>query len=262
MRVTFLGTGTSHGVPQIGCDCAVCRSTDPRNHRLRASILVEDAGTTVMVDATPDARTQILRAGVRRLDAVLLTHAHADHMLGLDDLRTFTSETPLPVWGSVETLADVQRIFPYACTEKPRYPGVPRFALQTIAGGAEFRVGTIACRTATVMHKDMPVFGYIINGTVAYVTDCNLVPPAALAALRGVAVLVLDGLRHRPHIAHFTVAEAVAVAQEVGAPLTLLTHLCHELDHAATEAALPARVRLAYDALQLEVADGAWRVVE
>ena len=262
MRVTFLGTGTSHGVPQIGCDCAVCRSTDPRNKRLRASILVEDADTQVMVDATPDARTQILRAGVRRLDAVLLTHAHADHMLGLDDLRTFTWNAPLPVWGSVDTLADVQRIFPYACTEKPRYPGVPRLALQTIGGDDKFQVGALACRTVTVMHKDMPVWGYIFHGTVGYVTDCNLVPPAALAALRGVTVLVLDGLRHRPHIAHFTVAEAVAVAQQVGAPLTLLTHLCHELDHATTEAALPATVRLAYDGLRLEVTDGAWRVVE
>jgi phosphoribosyl 1,2-cyclic phosphate phosphodiesterase len=262
MRVTFLGTGTSHGVPQIGCDCAVCRSTDPRNQRLRASILVEDAGTTVMVDATPDVRTQVLRSGVRRLDAVLLTHAHADHMLGLDDLRTFTCETPLPVWGSAETLTDVQRIFPYACTEKPRYPGVPRFALQPIADGAQIRVGSLACRTVTVMHKDMPVFGYIFSGTVAYVTDCNHVPPAALAALRGVTVLVLDGLRHRPHIAHFTVAEAVAVAQQVGAPLTLLTHICHDLDHATTEVSLPAGVRLAYDGLRLEVADGAWRVVE
>ncbi len=261
MRVTFLGTGTSHGVPQIGCDCAVCRSTDPRNQRLRAAALFEDAGTAVMVDATPDVRTQVLRAGVRRLDAVLLTHAHADHMLGLDDLRSFSWDAPLPVWGSADTLADVQRIFPYACTEKPRYPGVPRFALQTIADGAEFRVGALVCRPVTVMHKDLPVFGYIMNSTVAYVTDCNLVPPAALAALRGVAVLVLDGLRHRPHIAHFTVAEAVAVAQQVGAKLTLLTHLCHELDHAATEAALPAEVRLAYDGLQLEVADGAWRVL-
>jgi phosphoribosyl 1,2-cyclic phosphate phosphodiesterase len=262
MRVTFLGTGTSHGIPMIGCTCAVCQSPDPRNKRLRPSILVEHDGTSVLVDATPDVRAQVLRVGLRRLDAVLLTHPHADHLLGLDDLRAFTWQTPLPIFGSEATLADVRRVFPYGCTEKPQYIGVPRFDLRRIDTGNEYRIGALCFRAVAVRHHRMTVFGYLVNNDLAYVTDCNLVPPETVAALRGVTVFVLDGLRHRPHIAHFTVAEAVAVAQQVAAPLTLLTHICHELDHATTEAALPAGVRMAYDGLRLEVADGAWRMVD
>jgi phosphoribosyl 1,2-cyclic phosphate phosphodiesterase len=252
MRVTFLGSGTSHGIPQIGCDCAVCRSPDPRNQRLRASLLVETADATVLVDATPDFRTQALQAGLRRVDAVLLTHAHADHVLGLDDLRVFTQERPLPVLGSAETLADVRRIFAYACREKPVWPGVPRFELREIAAGKEFAIGSLRCRAVEAWHHQMSVLGFVFADRLAYLTDCNRVPAPTIAALRGIPILVLDGLRHRAHIAHLTVAEALAVAAAVQPQQTWLTHLCHELDHATTEAALPANTRLAYDGLQLE----------
>ena len=255
MRVTFLGTGTSHGIPRIGCDCAVCRSDDPRNNRLRASILIEHEDTSVLVDATPDFRTQALRANLRRLDAVLLTHAHADHILGLDDMRVFTERTErkMPVYGSAGTVRDVSRMFAYACTEQPAWPSMPSFDLRTVGEQEEFAIGSLRVQALPVLHGRMTVFGFVFNRQFAYLTDCNYVPPETMAALQGVSALVIDGLRHRPHVTHLTVAQAVAVAQETGARRAWLTHLCHDLDHATTEAALPAGVRISYDGLQVEV---------
>lgn len=262
MRVTFLGTGTSHGIPQIGCDCPVCRSADPRNHRLRPSLLVEDQTTTALVDATPDFRAQALRAGLKRLDAVVLTHAHADHVLGLDDLRVFTTGRRLPVFGSAETLSAVARMFPYACVEKPAWQGLPWFATQPVAAGESFPIGGLTCRAVALVHGRMTVFGYVFDNAVAYLTDCNIVPAEAIESLRGIPVLIIDALRHRPHVTHLTVAEALAVRDRVKPRLTLFTHICHELDHATTASQLPAGVTMAYDGLQLEVADGACRLLE
>jgi phosphoribosyl 1,2-cyclic phosphate phosphodiesterase len=253
MRVTFLGTGTSHGIPRIGCDCAVCQSDDFRNKRLRASILVEHEETMVLVDATPDFRQQALRVNLRRLDAVLLTHSHADHILGLDDLRVFTEAGKLPVIGSGSTIADVGRMFPYACTEKPAWRGMPSFELRAVGECDEFVVGNLRVETVPVLHGRMTVLGFVFNRQFAYVTDCNEVLPEAMEVIRGVPLLAIDGLRHRPHVTHLTVARAVAVAQEAGAQQAWLTHLCHELDHAETELALPAGVRVAYDGLQVEL---------
>jgi phosphoribosyl 1,2-cyclic phosphate phosphodiesterase len=252
MRVTFLGTGMSHGVPRIGCNCAVCRSDDPRNKRLRASILVEHDGTTVLVDATPDFRTQALRANLRHLDAVLLTHSHADHMLGLDDLRVFTEAGKLPVFGSAVTVADVARMFSYAVTDTPAWHGMPSLELRTVAEHAVFAVANLRVEAVPVAHGRMTVLGFIFNRQFAYVTDCHYVPAETQAVIRGVPVLAIDGLRHRPHVTHLTVEQAVEIAQTAGARQAWLTHLCHELDHAATEAALPAGVRVAYDGLQVE----------
>ncbi len=258
MRVTFLGTGTSHGIPMIGCDCAVCYSTDPRNHRLRPSILVETPALKLLVDATPDFRLQALRANIRNVDAVLLTHAHADHIFGLDELRAFTERDSrkMPIYASEHSLARIREIFPYACEDKPRWPGLPSFALHLVEPNKDFEIGDLNLRALPVPHGRMTVFGFRLGREFAYLTDCSAVAPEIVEAIGGVTVLVLDGLRHRPHPAHLTVAQAVEVARQVNAKQTLLTHMCHDLDHAATEAALPDGVRLAYDGLVIEVNDG------
>jgi len=264
MRVTFLGTGTSHGIPMIGCDCAVCRSTDPRNHRLRPSIFIENGTANVLVDATPDFRTQALRANIRRVDAVLVTHTHADHVTGLDDLRAFTEREgrKMPVYGSAKSLADIQRMFPYACTEKPAWPGLPSFQLHPIEVDQPFTILGSTFMALPVPHGYMTVYGFRVEHALAYVTDCNAVSDEVVKAVRGVTVLVLDALRHRSHPTHLTVAEAVLVAGQVGAQLTLLTHMCHEVDHGPTEAELPPQVRLAYDGLQIEIENGRWRKID
>ena len=263
MRITFLGTGTSHGIPVIGCDCTVCRSNDPRNGRLRPSVLVEAGQARILIDATPDFRTQALRAGIRQLDAVLLTHTHADHILGLDDLRVFTERAgrAMPVYGSAKSVADIQRMFPYACTDTPAWPSLPRFSMQTVEPNQEFAVGEVKVRTIELPHGRASVMGFVFGNEFAYLTDCNAVAPAIVQSLTGVTVLTLDGLRHRPHPTHLTIETAVTIAGLVGAKLTLLTHLCHEVDHASAERELPATVRIAYDDMQIEVNNGEYQTV-
>lgn len=261
MRVTFLGTGTSYGIPMIGCDCAVCRSDDPRNQRLRPSVLVETGSTRVLVDAPPDFRTQALRAGIRTLDAVLLTHTHADHFFGLDDLRAFTERAgqPMPIYGSAPSLADVKRVFPYACTEKPAWLSLPHFALRTVEPGTTVRIGDLDVRSFELPHGRTTVLGFLFGREFAYLTDCNAVPTAVVQAINGVAALVLDGLRHRPHPTHLTIADAVAVARQANAKRTWLTHMAHDVEHEAAERELPPGVNLAYDGLQIEINDGECR---
>jgi phosphoribosyl 1,2-cyclic phosphate phosphodiesterase len=263
MRVTFLGTGTSHGVPMIGCDCAVCRSDDPRNQRLRPSVLVEDGDARVLIDATPDFRTQALRAGIRHLDAVLVTHTHADHVLGLDDLRAFTERTgrPMPIYSSAKWLAEVERMFPYACTEKPAWESLPRFQLRPIEPGTEFDLAGLHVRSVEVLHGRAKVLGFAFGQEFAYLTDCNAVAPEVVESINGVTVLALDGLRHRPHPTHLTIAAACEIAGQVNARLTLLTHLCHEVEHAETERQLPAAVRIAYDNLQIQVDGNDYQII-
>lgn len=255
MRVTFLGTGTSHGIPMIGCDCAVCRSDNPRNKRLRPSVYIENDGQCLLVDATPDFRTQALRANIRRVDAVLMTHTHADHMFGLDDLRSFGERTgcKMPVYGSPHSIETIQRIFPYACTETPAWPGLPSFELHALQSYQDFEVGGLKLRALPLAHGRMTVYGFLFGREFAYVTDCNIVPAEVVAAIRGVTVLVLDALRYRPHPTHLTIEQARALAEQVDAKLTLFTHLCHEAEHEAVERELPARVRVAYDEMQIEV---------
>ncbi len=254
VRVTFLGTGTSHGVPMIGCDCAVCSSSDPRDNRLRSSIYVEgDDGLCLLVDTTTDLRTQALRANVRRIDAVLYTHAHADHVMGLDELRRFNwmTKRPLPVYGAEHTLDDLRRTFSYVfAPDAPRGGGVPDLRLTPIAGACCFGSTTVA--PVPVRHGWWDVFGYRF-GTFAYLTDCNAIPDASIEALAGVDVLVLDALRHTPHPTHFSLSEAVAMARRIGARQTYFTHIAHELGHAETSAGLPEGMTLAYDGLVLEL---------
>ena len=263
MRVTFLGTGTSHGIPVIGCDCDVCRSGDPHNKRLRPSVLIETGNANILIDATPDFRTQALRAGIRELDAVLLTHTHADHILGLDDLRAVTQRTgrPMPIYGSAKSVADIRRIFPYACTETPAWPSLPSFSLRIVEPNQDFTVGGLKVRALELPHGHASVMGFIFENEFAYLTDCNAVAPTIVQSLKGVTVLTLDGLRHRPHPTHLSIETAATIAGMVGAKLTLLTHLCHEVDHASSEKELPAAVRIAYDDMQIEITHGEYQTV-
>ena len=265
MRVTFLGTGTSHGVPMIGCDCAVCRSDDPRNQRLRPSVYVETETAAVLVDPTPDFRTQALRAGVRRVDAVLLTHFHADHVLGLDDLRAFCRDgRVLPVHGLDHTLETVSRMFPYAFTEVTSDD--PEFEFHVVthrpqSDGATLRFGALTVQPVTLMHGRLPVSGFVFDDAFAYLTDCHEIPDAVIATVAGVACLTIDALRYRPHPTHLTVDQAVAITQRIQPGTAFLTHLCHEVDHGPAEAALPAPIRIAHDTMVLEIVDGQTRVV-
>jgi len=252
MEILFLGTGTSHGVPMIGCDCVVCRSDDPRDNRLRPSIYITgDNGTQVLIDTTPDLRQQCLRERITRVDAVVYTHAHADHTLGFDELRRFNHLTkrPVPVFGDSATLDALRRTFSYAFEKGAASGGgVPDASLTVIDG--PFAVGELRLQPLTVYHGSTPVLGFRIGG-FAYLTDCNAVPEETMALLGGLDVLVLDALRHRPHHTHYSLSEAVAVAQRVGARSTLFTHMCHDLGHAATCAALPEGLSLAYDGLRI-----------
>ncbi len=253
MRVTFLGSGTSHGVPMIGCGCAVCRSTDPRDNRLRPSILIEPGdGGVLLVDTAPDFRTQALRYGVVRVDAVLFTHPHADHILGLDETRRFNTlqGCAIPCYGDPATIAEVRRVFAYAFESRQEGGGVPRLELRPVTG--PFGVGRTVVTPVPVMHGELPIYGYRV-GAFAYLTDCSAVPDSSWPLLEGVRTLVIDALRHRPHPTHFTVAQAIEVAARVGAERTLLTHIAHDLGHAETSVRLPPGVELAYDGLIVEV---------
>jgi phosphoribosyl 1,2-cyclic phosphate phosphodiesterase len=255
VRVRFLGTGTSHGVPMIGCDCEVCRSTDPRDTRSRPSIALEwDDGFRVLVDTTPDLRAQALRFDLRRVDAILFTHAHADHVMGLDEVRRYNmiSKSPMPVFGDARTLREVRRTFAYIFeSDAPKGGGVPDLRLFPIAG--PFCLGPGVVQPVPIQHGPWEILGFRV-GAFAYLTDCSGIPDASMTLLTGLDCLVLDALRRRPHPTHFTLEQSIVMARRIGARRTFFTHMAHDLGHEATCAALPAGMALAHDGLLLEVA--------
>jgi phosphoribosyl 1,2-cyclic phosphate phosphodiesterase len=253
MRVTVLGSGTSHGVPMIGCDCAVCTSDDPRDKRTRTSIHVETAGQSILVDTSPELRVQCLARGIRRVDAVLFTHHHADHVTGLDDLRRFNylMGKPLDCYASAATLDVLRMMFSYAFVEMPEYVSTkPELNLVEIT--APVQIGEARVTPIPLMHGQMPVLGFRF-GDFAYCTDCSFIPETSFALLDGLKALILDGLRHRPHATHFNLAQAIEAAQRIGAQETYFTHIAHELGHQATNAALPEGMALAYDGQVIEI---------
>lgn len=260
MKLTFLGTGTSFGVPQIGCDCAVCRSTDPRDKRTRVGALVEDGGTAVLIDTPTELRLQLVSCDVRRVDAVLFTHDHADHTHGLDDIRVLSEKRggPLPVYGPAETLRSLALKFPYIFDPAIRpLPGTtkPEGMARALEAGRATRIGPFDVIPFVVPHGPTTVFGYRI-GPLGYVTDAKQLPDEACEILTrdgGVQVLVLNALLRHEHPTHLSLDQAVATARRIGAARTYLTHLTHESSHAALEAELPPGVHPAFDGLQVSV---------
>lgn len=251
VRVTMLGSGTSTGVPVIGCTCAVCVSGSPRNQRWRPGLKIEFGGGVALVDTSTDLRAQALRFGLPRLDAVVFTHAHADHILGLDEVRIFNFRQggAIPCFGSRPTLAAIRRAFAYVFEQGQEGGGKPQLELIEVSG--PFEVLGLSWTPVPVWHGDLEVLGYRI-GSFAYVTDCSLIPEASYELLDGVEILILDALRYRPHPTHFSVEEAVAAASRIGADRTILTHLAHEVDHDAPQSPLPPGVEFGYDGLTLD----------
>lgn len=254
MRLTFLGTGTSMGVPVIGCRCAVCASPDPRNKRLRTSALLEVDGLNLLFDAGPDLRQQAIAVGLARLDAVLLTHAHADHIAGLDDLRplNFVQRASIPLYGTARTLAAVRERFGYAFINTSEGSSRPSLDLMEIDSTTAFQIGSIKVTPFEVQHGTWTITGFRI-GDLGYVTDASAIPPASLAHLRDLDVLVLNALRLAPHPTHFSLAQAVELIEELRPRRALLVHMTHDMDHETINAMLPENVRLAYDGQIVEV---------
>ncbi len=257
MEVIFLGTGTSQGVPMIACECPVCTSPDPRNRRTRASIHVVMDGLHVQVDAAPELRLQCVRERIARTDFFILTHGHADHIAGMDDLRRFCDllgGTALPVYATEEGMGRVLAMYPYAMAERPIAKGYAAFKLIDMPAMLDLPQGSI--QSTLLPHGGLNTLGLIFTERssgkkFAYYTDCKRVPREAVELARGADAVVLDGLRPLPHPTHMSIDEAIAVAHEIGGRRTWLTHLTHLSDHAALEASLPAGIAVSYDGLRL-----------
>ena len=255
MKITLLGTGTSHGIPVMGCQCKVCQSADPRDKRLRTTALVETDSTCVLIDCGPDFRQQMLSIGMARdIDGCLITHEHYDHVGGIDDLRPFSYRQKLTLYADDYAATHLEQRLPY-CLVRNVYPGVPQLELKRIAPLDHFQIGDIPVTALKVMHGDLPILGYRL-GDMAFITDMKTMPEEEWELLKGVKLLIVNALRFKPHRTHQSIEEAIEFAQRVGAQETYLTHMCHDAGlHAETDAALPAGIHLAYDGLCLELLD-------
>jgi phosphoribosyl 1,2-cyclic phosphate phosphodiesterase len=252
LSITVLGSGTSSGVPLIGCSCPVCTSTDPRNQRTRCSVLLGFRDANILIDTAPDLRQQVLREQVTQIDAVLYTHAHADHIHGIDDLRPFNPAGggTLPVYADALTLEVIRRAFGYIFSDDEGMGYRPRLTTKLIDG--PLSVCGLPITPLLLQHGHESSLGYRI-GNFAYLADCNAIPAKTMTQLTGLDTLIIDGLRFRPHTSHFNITQAIEMAQRLGARRTLLTHLTHDIDHVKHSAELPAGIEFAYDGLRLEL---------
>jgi phosphoribosyl 1,2-cyclic phosphate phosphodiesterase len=253
LKITVLGSGTSVGVPTIGCHCDVCTSADPRDNRLRPSILVSYDGHNVLIDTTPDFRTQALRARIEHLDAVLFTHGHADHILGLDDVRPFNfrQKGSIPIYAAPDTMGTIQRVFDYIFNGARKESNVPRLEMRSI-DGAPFDLFGLEFQPIPVLHGSQSIYGFRF-GPAAYLTDHSDIPEASLERLRGLDVLFLDALRYKPHPTHSTVDRSIKTVETVAPRRAFFTHLSHDLAHERANSLLPPHIRLAYDGLEILV---------
>jgi phosphoribosyl 1,2-cyclic phosphate phosphodiesterase len=250
--LTVLGSGTSMGVPTIGCDCAVCHSQDPRDRRTRPSVLIEYGGRSVLIDTTPDFREQAIREKIRKLDAVLYTHTHADHLLGIDDLRPLSFRhrpNKLPLYAHPDAAAFIQNMFRYIFDSDYKFGGLPQVEMRPLQGtlelfGARFE-------PITLIHGDAEIYGFRF-GSAAYLTDHSEIPEASLSKLENLDVLFLDALRYKPHPTHSTVENSLRIVEQLNPQRAFFTHICHDLPHEQTNAALPENVQLSYDGMKLE----------
>lgn len=253
MKITFLGTGTSQGVPLIGCTCPVCTSPNKKDNRLRSAILVQKDDINIVIDSGPDFRYQMLRAHVNKLDAIVFTHSHKDHVAGLDDVRAYNyfQKKAMPIYATVETQATLKREFSYVF-DNPNYPGIPQLDLITIDPDKTFNVCGVDIQPIRVKHYQMEVLAFRIGG-FTYITDANYIAPEQLDKVRGSNTIVLTALRHEAHPSHFTLSESIAIAQELKPEHTYFTHISHQLGlHNEVTQTLPAGMHLAYDGLELE----------
>jgi phosphoribosyl 1,2-cyclic phosphate phosphodiesterase len=253
MKITVLGSGTSVGVPMIGCHCEVCQSEDPRDKRLRPSVLFRIGDKAVLVDTTPDFRQQALRAHIDRIDAILYTHSHADHVLGLDDVRPFNFRqgSRIPIYGAPETIDSIRHVFKYVFLDEPTESSIPKIDTHKL-NGEPFDLLGETVTPVKIYHGKQPIYGFRI-GSAAYLTDHSEIPEESIPLLQGLDVLFLDALRHKPHPTHSTVARSLETVARLEPKRAYFTHICHDLGHEVTEATLPDHVRLAYDGLELEV---------
>lgn len=252
MKLTFLGTGTSCGVPTIGCQCEVCQSTDPKDKRLRCSALIETEQTRLLIDCGPDFRQQIMPQPFRRIDGILITHAHYDHMGGMDDVRPYCQFGEINVYADPIARQGLLQMLPY-CFAENRYPGVPAIGLHEIHKHEPFTIGDIEVMPFEVMHGKLPILGYRM-GLLAYITDMKYIDDEEMPYLEGVEVLVVNALRQQPHHSHQTVDDAIAFAQKVGAKRTFLIHASHHIGlHEELNRSLPAGIEMAYDGQIIEV---------
>jgi phosphoribosyl 1,2-cyclic phosphate phosphodiesterase len=249
--LTVLGSGTSMGVPTIGCGCAVCHSPDPHDRRTRPSVLVQYAGKSILIDTTPDFREQAIREQISQIDAVVYTHSHADHILGIDDLRplSYHHQGRIPLYARAEAAEYIRNMFRYIFDADYKFGGLARLELKPIE--REFDLFGAQFEPVPVIHGETEIFGYRF-GSAAYLTDFSRIPDASLSRLQGLDILFLDGLRHQPHPTHSTVENSIRIANQLKAKRVFFTHICHDLPHEATNAALPEHVRLSYDGMKLE----------